>query len=202
MLDTENITTVSCLLPDIMGFIFYPPSARYVGENFVASIAKGIQKAGVFVNVSLNELEAVAERNLLDVVQLHGDETPEYCKALQDSGYQVWKVFAVGDTMNHQKMEKYLPFIDAFLFDSLSPERGGSGKRFDWQLLYDYPFEHPFYLSGGIGPEDVQTILKLQIPYLEGIDLNSRFETSAGIKNIQTLKIFIDEIRSTSLSSQ
>lgn len=202
MLNNENIAAVSSLLPDIMGFIFYPPSTRYVGSDFVAPVAKSFQKAGVFVNVSFNELEAVAGRNRLDILQLHGDETPEYCMVLQDTGYQVWKVFAVGDTIDYKKMEKYLPFTDTFLFDSLTPERGGSGKRFDWQLLNDYPFEHPFYLSGGIGPEDATAIIKLQIPYLEGIDLNSRFETSAGIKNIQTLKTFIDEIRSASLSSQ
>ncbi len=200
--NAENIAAVASLLPNVMGFIFYPPSARFVGNDFVAPLACNIQKAGVFVNVSLKELKESGQRNRLNILQLHGDETQEYCKELRDLGYQVWKVFAVGDAMNYKKMERYLPYTDAFLFDSQSPARGGSGKPFNWQLLHDYPFEHPFYLSGGVGPKDATAILELHIPHLEGIDLNSRFEISPGIKNIQTLKTFIDELRSTSLSSQ
>ena len=132
------------------------------------------------------------ENHKLNALQLHGNETPEICAVLKETGTEVIKAFSVGASFNFKNLEPYLPTCDFFLFDTKGPLPGGNGYRFNWSLLADYPFDKPFFLSGGIGLEylpALKRIAKEALP-LYAIDVNSKFETAPGHKDLQTLKEF------------
>jgi phosphoribosylanthranilate isomerase len=126
---------------------------------------------------------------------LHGDETPDLCRELKGSGIRVIKAFSTGTGNDLEKCHRYISCTDFFLFDTRSEEHGGSGKKFNWEILNDYKLKHPFFLSGGIGPEDADEILSIQNPWFYGIDLNSRFEIEPGFKDIWKLKNFLRELK-------
>lgn len=197
MKDAENIRQVNLLKPDYMGFILYPLSKRYVGQEFElpSSFPNSVKRVGVFVNEILEDLMSWVNQLELDFVQLHGDEPPEYCMELKQMGINPIKSFAISEDFDFAEIEDYLPWIDFILFDTKTPERGGSGKQFNWQILEAYPYEKPFFLSGGIGPDDAKSILEIKGLPLHAIDINSRFEDSPGNKNIDLLKPFIKEIK-------
>ncbi len=193
----ENISKVIALKPDFIGFIFYPASKRYAGESlqpeFTWSIPADIKKAGVFVNEPiLSVLEHVARYNL-DLVQLHGNETAAYCEDISKL-VPVIKAFQVNEQFDFSILNEYKQHCSYFLFDSASEGFGGSGKKFDHQLLSKYKLNIPYFISGGIDKED--------IPGLEqspayAIDINSKFETEPGVKDIDKLRSTIDEVRLT-----
>ncbi len=199
MRDTDNILKVTELGPDILGFIFYRSSTRYAGnmldEDILLKIPFSVLKAGVFVNEDEKLISETVERFSLDMVQLHGDETPELCKRLKDKNIKVIKVFSMSIKDPFSKCSKYTGVTDYFLFDTPATGSGGTGSKFDWKILNEYNLNHPFFLSGGISTEDTDRIGEINNPSLSGIDLNSRFETSPGIKNTEMLKNFISEIR-------
>lgn len=195
MRDKENIEALIKLKPDIIGFIYSPDSKRFVGYDFEFPKIDNIQKAGVFVNSELDLILAQASKNTLDIIQLHGDESPEMCKNLKDSGFYVIKVFRIGPNFSFFPIESYLDSCDAFLFDTDGKTPGGNGYHFDWKIMDNYPYSKEFFLSGGLGPEDALEIKRLKHPLLTGIDINSRFEIQPGVKNIENLKQFIHDIR-------
>lgn len=184
----EQAIEISSIV-DYIGFIFHPESPRSTDRSYPSMRAK---KTGVFVNRTAKDVIRTAKFEKLDAIQLHGEEPPEYCAALTQ--LTVIKSFGVHDSFDFSKLEEFEPFVDYFLFDTKTNLRGGSGKRFDWNLLKNYTLETPFFLSGGIGPESLNEILDIQHPKLEGIDLNSRFEIAPGIKNIKQLNLFINEL--------
>jgi len=188
--DPSNIEEVILSGPHYIGFIFYPDSARYVGElNPECLVAlKNIKKTAVFVNSGLEEIKDILSKYQFDAVQLHGDESPEFCMLIKEMGVEVIKAFGVGAAFEYRQLEAYLPIIDYFLFDTKTPIYGGSGKSFDWEILKKYPYAKPYFLSGGIGPDNFQEAYKLEDERLYALDLNSRFETSPGIKNIALLE--------------
>lgn len=201
MKDPDNIREVVNLRPDLLGFIFYPLSPRYIGENpennLFREIPSGIGKTGVFVNAKLESVLFHSKRFGLHFVQLHGEETPEECRELAMHELQVIKAFRADASFSFEVLSQYAPFCRFFLFDTATSQYGGSGKHFDWRLLDRYMGPVPFFLSGGIGPEDAEKLTEFSHPFLAGVDINSRFETSPGVKNIEMLKKFITTIRQT-----
>ena len=182
-----------------MGFIFYPQSPRYAGlllePDTTTGIPASIKKAGVFVNAEFEVILETIKKYSLDIVQLHGNESPDLCFRLKENGALVIKAFSIRDANTLNQYAEYVEVTDYFLFDTITPDYGGSGLRFDWNLLQNYNSNHPFFLSGGIGPNDVAEIFKITHPSFYGIDINSRFESAPGMKEINNLKKFISEIR-------
>jgi phosphoribosylanthranilate isomerase len=192
--DAANILAVDALEVMMLGFIFYPLSKRYTGIDFVFPAGIRAKKTGVFVDAPLNEIQAIVEQHSLEAVQLHGQESPRLCAALKNDNLQIIKAFAIHQGFNFDQVLPYMDATDLFLFDTASPFKGGSGQKFNWELLDQYNFDKPFLLSGGIGPEDAVKIRSMAHPMLLGIDLNSRFEDQPALKNISLLKKFINEL--------
>jgi len=204
--DIQNINEIIALEPDYVGFIFYDKSPRYIGAKNI-EIAKldipySINKTGVFVNASHNEvINAIAFYNL-KAVQLHGNESVDYCRLLKDeletsklNTTEVIKAISINDSVNFNNYNAYIPFTNYFLLDTSTVLKGGSGNKFNWSLLLNYNLNHKFFLSGGIEPNDAIEIINIDSPMLVGIDINSKFEISPGLKNTSLVKTFIKEIR-------
>lgn len=190
MRDRENILQVKELSPDYLGFIFYPKSPRYVEaiDKSLLNLLGPIKKTAVFVNAALEEVKTTIKEYHFDVVQLHGNESADFCEEVKKEGVEVIKAFGIHGDFDWKLLEPYLNVVDYFLFDTYTSEHGGSGKTFDWEVLKVYPFEKPYFLSGGIGPENIESALIIQDERLYGLDLNSRFEEAPGLKNIELLK--------------
>ena len=199
MREPDNIRNLIQLSPDFIGFIFYPESKRYVGEDFpvtaINSVPSGIKKVGVFVNELLEHVVKKYNKYNLDYVQLHGKEQVEYCRELMTINIKVIKAFGIDGSFDMTQTEKYSDSCNYFLFDTKSAQYGGTGRKFNWNHLTRIPDNKPFFLSGGIGPEDIDEIKKLNIPELFAIDINSRFEQSPGLKDITMLQKFITEFK-------
>lgn len=198
MRESDNILELAKLLPDYMGFIFYGPSKRYAGEvleaKVLASLPVSIIKTGVFVNEGAEEIKRIAKRFGLTAVQLHGEETPALCAELRAFGLQVIKVVHVGSAVGWGVLADYEEVCDYFLFDTADASWGGTGRLFDWNLLKDYPSSKPFFLSGGIGLEQLPIPEFVLDKPLWAIDVNSRFEISPGLKDIQRVKEFKEKL--------
>ena len=166
---------------------------------------------GVFVDATLDFIIQKVAEFQLDVIQLHGDESPEYCRSITrhiktlpleeglGGDLHVWKVFSIKETFNFEKLKPYEDIVDAFLFDTKGAAKGGNGYTFNWDVLKDYSSTKPFVLSGGIGLEEisaVKEILKTNLP-IKAIDVNSKFETKPGLKKIKTLKDFINSFKNS-----
>ena len=193
--DSENLQEVLKTNPDYVGFIFYPKSKRYVVDKTVLKQLDNYNKAvGVFVNEQLDIVLAISQNNNISTVQLHGHESHEYCSELKQSGLRVIKAFNLHDEFDFSQLKPYLSCVDYFLFDTKGNEHGGNGVKFNWNILNDYNLNVPFFLSGGISGRDVDNIQKLSHPKLYGVDINSGFETSPGIKDAQTVDRFIKNL--------
>jgi len=197
-----NTQEVAALQPDYLGFIFYDKSKRDFEENDIPDLPEGIKKVGVFVDAELAFAKAKITTLNLDVIQLHGNESPDYIKKLKtfseesNQDLTIWKVFGIKDQFNFEQLAPYETLVDAFLFDTKGKEKGGNGYTFDWSVLKEYPSNTPFILSGGIGLEEVdkvKEILATDLPII-ALDVNSKFETAPGLKNIELLKQFQKEI--------
>ena len=194
----ENIRAVAALQPDFMGFVFYPKSPRFaepLDSDTLKVLPKSIKKIGVFVNEDLENILTIATKYKLDGVQLHGTELESMCKELYKSGFIVIKAFPIAEAYNFKVTKKYEGTCNYFLFDTKTDAYGGSGVKFNWGMLDEYVGETPFMLSGGIAADDAEAILKIEHPKLAGIDLNSKFEVSPGLKNVELLRGFLKEIR-------
>lgn len=199
MREPENIKDVCALNPDYLGFIFYPKSKRFVTDKEAkllnGTVPEQVNKVGVFVNELLPEI--VKKINLfgLDLVQLHGDEPVEYCSELKSIDVKVIKSFGIDIHFDFKKLEAYSGCCDYFLFDTKSTDWGGTGKKFDWQVLSGYTLSKPVFLSGGIGPDDAQEIKHLSGFNLHALDLNSKFEIKPALKDAELIEKFLQEIR-------
>ena len=185
----ENIVEVGSLLPDYMGFIFWEKSARYF-DGIIPELPKSIKKVGVFVNASLEEILDKIKTHDLQAVQLHGDESVEFCETIKKNVpklIEVIKVFSILDTFDFAALKPFEKVCDFFLFDTKGKLPGGNGTTFDWKVLENYQSTKPFFLSGGIGLEEMEAvneILKTNLP-VYAIDVNSKFEIKPGLKNIE-----------------
>lgn len=197
MREPGNLEQLCELVPDFVGFIFYPHSKRYVGRIPDPALFRipgpAIKKAGVFVNQELSHVTGAVEDYSLDMVQLHGGEPVDYCRRVAEAGVKVIKVLDPRGLP--ADLERYSQVVHFFLFDSAGEGKGGSGLKFDWNLLQHLDLPVPFLLSGGIGPGDTEALRNIHLQGMAGVDINSRFELLPGIKDIQKLKKFIYEIR-------
>lgn len=196
----ENIREIASLQPDYLGFIFYDASPRNC-VNALPDIPKQIKKVGVFVNADWEAITKKAENYQLDAIQLHGSESVEFCANIQKLGIEVFKVFSVDDTFDFQQILQYENVCDYFLFDTKGKHHGGNGFTFDWDILKNYPSEKPYFLSGGIGINELEALkdfLKTEVGQkCYAIDVNSKFEIDAGLKDVEKCKVLIDDLRLT-----
>lgn len=193
----DNIKDLGTLPIDFMGMIFYPKSPRYVETLTLPELnilSKRIERVGVFVNAHMDFIMEMTNRYNLDLIQLHGNESPEFCKELNKT-LPIIKAFSIANSSDIEQTKAYESLWGYFLFDTKTPQYGGSGQKFDWSVLETYIGKTPFFLSGGISIDDVNEIKKIKHPQFYGIDLNSKFEKEAGLKDISLLKQFIKEIR-------
>lgn len=197
MRDSSNLQELIELKPDYIGFIFYEKSPRYVQKPPQVHMDASIKKVGVFVNASERTINEKRIAFGLDIIQLHGDESPELCFILKQSGAQVMKVFRIDESFDFQQTRRYQDYCDYFLFDTQTKAFGGSGQKFNWQLLKNYNNARPVFLSGGIGPDDVADIQQLKNLNLKAIDINSKFEIKPALKDIPQLSEFFKAIRPT-----
>jgi phosphoribosylanthranilate isomerase len=195
MRDAENICEVEALGIDLMGFIFWPKSSRYVSER-PAYLPTNCKRVGVFVDEDIETVKRIADDYALDYIQLHGHELAEYCAQLK--GLKLIKAFNIATTEDFKQTEPYTGIVDYFLFDTKGKSVGGNGEKFDWSVLSAYDGNTPFLLSGGIGPDDAEVLTSHFSPLTSkkcvGIDLNSRFEIAPGLKDINKLKDFLNAL--------
>ena len=193
--DPVNAAKVAGSGPDYMGFIFHPASKRFVGPvpdaTLFSKIPCGILKTGVFVNEHPGIIAGAVPDYGLDIVQLHGNESPAYCRSLREAGVKIIKAFRLIPEFNFRILKSYEETCDYFLFDTFTGSGGGSGLKFDWKILDYYWYDKPFFLSGGIGPGDIEKIKEIRHFSFFGVDINSRFEISPGIKDHRKVRDFI-----------
>lgn len=189
MRDVANVAEVAALQPDYLGFIFYNKSPRFVGQNFkMPVLPESIQKVGVFVNERTETVLRYVENHHLDLVQLHGHETAADCEALHTTGVNVVKAFSVDDEFDFDVTKSFEEAVTYFLFDTRGTYFGGNAKTFDWTLLRKYNQHVPFFLSGGISPENVSAIREIADLNIHAIDVNSGVEDRPAVKNVNRIK--------------
>ena len=192
MRNAENIREVSALGIDLMGFIFWPKSSRYVAES-PSYLPTDCKRVGVFVDATLEDIRQHIHDYQLDIVQLHGHESPEFAKALKPA--MIIKAFNIATAEDLAQTIPYEGIVDFFLFDTKAQLPGGSGEQFDWSVLSQYEGTTPFLLSGGIGPDDAERIKAFHHERCIGIDLNSRFELAPALKDVHQLKEFLKKVK-------
>ena len=203
----DNISEVATLQPDYLGFIFYEKSSRYF-DGVIPELPAYIKKTGVFVDASMDDILSKLEQHQLQAIQLHGNESPEFCKklhlcliervtssAVEKRDLKLIKVFSMDDEFNFNQLQPYESVCDYYLFDTKGKLPGGNGYTFNWNILKNYPNSKPYFLSGGIGLNEIDTLNEFlrskASHYCYAIDVNSQFELEAGLKDIEKLKEFI-----------
>ena len=181
---------------DALGFIFHQPSPRFISPMRAGEIIKRlppqVTKVGVFVNLEVKEILVTAERCGLDLLQLHGDESPEYCREVMAAGGTVVKALRIRDEGSIAALSRY-PFVSALLLDSYSREMyGGSGEKFDWTLAQKAKEYGKIILAGGLNPDNVAEAIREVEPY--GVDVSSGVEKGPGLKDHGKLKAFFEAV--------
>lgn len=210
MKHSENILEVAALKPDYLGFIFYEKSPRNFSEE-IPKIDLAIKTTGVFVDAEIDFILKQVEKCHFSAIQLHGDESADYCRKLRQSlgkknPVELIKVFSIKESFDFEVLKTYEDVVDYFLFDTKGENKGGNGITFNWELLKEYSSSIPFFLSGGIGLEVLQKIEELYEYFKKrnkshlfyGVDVNSKFEVEAGLKNVSALEKFKDNLDSIS----
>jgi phosphoribosylanthranilate isomerase len=188
-----NIEELVTLKPNFIGFIFFEKSPRFAGEElseeYIKTIPNDIKKVGVFVNANPGYILDMVKKYDLQYAQLHGNELPDICRSLRQKGVNIIKAFSIDENFNFAMLNNYKSFCDLFLFDTKGDQPGGNGTPFDWKLLGKYDNEKPFFLSGGIGLDNIDDIIAMskKMP-IYGIDVNSKFEVEPGLKDIAKLE--------------
>ena len=197
MRDAVNIMQIAGLHPDYMGFIFYQKSPRYVGKEFTipSEFPSDIKKVGVFVNETIERVLETVDRFGLDYVQLHGNESAEYCHSIKNSSIGVIKVFSVDDDFDFSVTKEFQKAADFFLFDTKGTFYGGNAKTFDWNALKKYDQSIPFFLSGGLSATNISGIETLSGMNIHAIDVNSGVEESPGVKSMKHLEELKQELK-------
>jgi len=189
---------------DLMGFIFWSKSGRYVSE-IPAYMPEKCKRVGVFVNEDIETIRQIIHDYGLDIIQLHGTESPDYIRSLRSicvDDIAIIKAFNIATISDLEQSKPYVGIADYFLFDTRMPPEetrgglppGGTGKKFDWSVLEAYDGQTPFFLSGGIGPDDATRVKEMFSKKCVGIDLNSKFEVEPGLKDINKLKQFLEQL--------
>jgi len=188
--DDENIKAITALAPDYMGFIFYERTPRYVKDipaDVLASLPANIYKTAVFVDEDKEKIDQLITDHGFNAIQLHGNESPEFAHSFRDR-VAVIKAFGLNSDFDFEQLNNYANKVDYFLFDTKTDLHGGSGKTFDWGILDNYKLNVPFFLSGGLSLDNLDEVAQINHPQFYGVDLNSKFETAPGLKDIEKLK--------------
>ncbi len=197
--DALNAKLVAEAGADYAGFIFYRRSKRFVGdkpqEALFGNIPVHVKKVGVFVNEKEEKVIEIVQKYNLNLVQLHGAESSGFCGELRKKGIAVMKAFGIGEDFDFNRLTDFKDSCNFFLFDTQTMLYGGSGVKFRWERLEEYKLNVPFFLGGGIGPFDVQKVRSIRHPGFFAADINSRFETSPGVKDIGIVKTFIQHFK-------
>ena len=198
MRNPDNIRQVDTLQSfNWMGFIFWPHSKRFASE-FPEYMPIHTKRVGVFVDEDIEQVKRIADDYALDLIQLHGHESPDYCQQLRE--WEIIKAFNIATPSDLESTKPYEGIADYFLFDTKGKSVGGNGEKFDWNVLNHYNGDTPFLLSGGIGPDDAERIKALfaldgfPIDKCIGIDLNSGFETAPAMKDTALLRSFLSQL--------
>ena len=193
----DNIEAVASIQPDYLGFIFHEESPRNF-DGLIPKLPKNIQKTGVFVDENVEFIVQQIGKHNLSVIQLHGHESPEICRLIKSTNVKVIKVFSIKDEFDFSMLLPYEDVCDYFLFDTKGKLPGGNGYTFNWDILKNYPSTKEFFLSGGIGLDQFEDLKRFQkskaSKYCYAIDVNSKFEIEAGLKNIEKLKKFKSQL--------
>jgi len=194
-----NIAAVAALQPDYLGFIFYKKSPRFISDvsaELIKYIPSEIKTMGVFVDEDLEIVKKKANLYQLKAVQLHGNESAEYCAELKSlfNSLEVIKAFGVDEDFDFDILNNYTAVVDYFLFDTKTKAHGGSGKTFDWKILDNYKLDKPYFLSGGIDLEHATAIAKIEDSRLYALDINSRFEFEPGVKDAEKIREFVAKL--------
>ncbi len=206
MRDPENISELVDIRPDYVGFILYPHSKRFVGTldpEALSKIPGSVKKTGVFVDEAMDVIADEVIKYNLDAVQLHGDESPDFCMSLKkflhnmqtEKDVEIIKAFGITKEFDFGTLTGYEDFVEFYLFDTSTVGHGGSGLTFDWAILNDYKGKKPYFLSGGLSPDNLHAISEIKDVRLHGVDLNSKFEVEPGLKDISKLKSAFGIIR-------
>ncbi len=195
----KNIAEVAELNPDFVGFIFYEKSLRFAGDKLnpeqITTLPQKIVKTGVFVDEDSQTIQNICRDFKLNAVQLHGSENAALCEELQNLGLKVIKSFGIFEDFDFNELTPFVHSCDYFLFDTQTKNHGGSGKKFSWDILKNYQYHIPYFLSGGISIDDLNKIKEIKDNMLYAIDINSRFELAPGLKDISVLKVLINRIK-------
>ena len=194
MREVENLENLLQLPIQYVGLIFYEKSKRYVEESLPKLDFEGKEKVGVFVDASIEFILEKSRQFDFKTIQLHGKESPDFCKILKEKNFEIIKAFSVNDEFDFSQTKKYESFCNFFLFDTKGKLPGGNGYTFDWEILKNYKGEIPFFLSGGINHTHEKIIKGLKIKQLYAIDLNSGFEIKPALKDISLLKKFVEDV--------
>ncbi len=193
----DNISQVAQLQPEYLGFIFHERSPRHFEEK-IPALSDQIQTVGVFVDEKVEFISGQIDKHKLSAIQLHGHESPETCRLLKSSGVKVLKVFSIKNEFDFSVLTPYEDVCDYFLFDTKGKLPGGNGYRFDWSVLEQYPSTKPFFLSGGIGLNQIENLKHFQnskaSKFCHAFDVNSQFEIEPGFKDIQLLQEFKSQL--------
>ena len=196
-----NTAEVATLQPDFLGFIFYEASPRnFDGE--IPELPSAIKKVGVFVDEKIEVVLDLISKHQLNAIQLHGNESPEYCAELKERSnieIELFKVFSVKDEFDFSRLKPFEDEVDYFLFDTKGKLPGGNGYTFNWNVLKNYPSTKPYILSGGIGLDEIEKLKAFKTSsaskYCYAIDVNSKFEIEPGFKNINEIEKFKHELQ-------
>ena len=196
MRESDNIRQVATLKPDYMGFIFYEPSSRFVGYDFIipAELPPSTKRVGVFVNHSISFVKATARKHQLHYAQLHGEESITYCEELGQQDIKIIKVFRVDEDFDFDTTHPFEQVADYFLFDTKGKLYGGNAKPFDWTLLNKYNQSVPFFLSGGINADNIKSLKEYTLFNIHAIDINSGVEDKPGVKNTDKISEIINHL--------
>ncbi len=198
MREAGNVQEVGALSPDYMGFIFYDRSPRNclgISPGVIKGLPAGTEPVMVSVDKGEDEIMRIADRYGFRYLQLHGHETPEMCFSLRTRGMKVIKAAGMRSRESLADLREYEGAVDVFLLDTFCSGKGGSGKKFDWSILDSYEPEVDFWLSGGLAPSDAGLLKAFRHPRFAGVDINSRFEISPGVKDVEKVRIFINELK-------
>ncbi|MFC4739189.1 phosphoribosylanthranilate isomerase [Flavobacterium ponti] len=191
---SDNIQEIAALKPDYLGLIFWEKSSRKFDLKELPKLDSNIKKVGVFVDASIEEIQNKIKTFQLDLIQLHGKESVDYCANLKNENVEIIKAFSINNDFDFSRLKTYENVVDHFLFDTKGKLPGGNGTTFDWHVLENYNLQKPFFLSGGIGLTEIDKIQEFLdsdlSKYCYAIDVNSRFETAPGLKNKNELEKF------------
>lgn len=191
----KNMMKTAALSPDYLGFIFHEKSPRYMRNTLkpkhLCLLPDSIKKIGVFVNENIDKIKQTAQDYPLDMLQLHGEESVDYCYRLHREGFKIIKAFRLEKPEEVDALKNYAEVVDFFLFDTAGENYGGNGITFDWKLLQRYHLKIPYFLSGGLNPTNIRRALDLKLNHLQGFDANSGLESSPGLKDIHKVDQFI-----------